>query len=155
MPELDNMLATDASFDAFGGRLAVKVSTTGEVGNVQPENIKRELVKNGPVIVQTNVFTDFLAYKEGSYVRTQDAFRFPNGVHVLKGPLSYYAASYGRGGRDFRLDSDLMSGSCYLGGSFGEPDYLLPQKKKHDAEMKKEAAKANHLPRLPKTRQYV
>ena len=52
--------------------------------SIQPENIKRELVENGPVIVQTNVFTDFLAYKEGSYVRTQDAFRFPNGVHVLK-----------------------------------------------------------------------
>jgi len=36
----------------------------------QDENIKRELVKNGPVVVQTAVHTDFLPYKSGSYHRT-------------------------------------------------------------------------------------
>lgn len=37
---------------------------------IQGENIKRELFKNGPVIAQMQPFTDFLAYKEGSYHRT-------------------------------------------------------------------------------------
>ena len=37
---------------------------------VQDENIKRELKKNGPVISQIVVNTDFLAYKEGSYHKT-------------------------------------------------------------------------------------
>jgi sRNA-binding regulator protein Hfq len=37
---------------------------------IQEENIKRELFKNGPVIAQMQPYTDFLAYKEGSYHRT-------------------------------------------------------------------------------------
>lgn len=38
--------------------------------------IKKELVKNGPVIAQLTVYTDFLTYKEGVYHRTEDAFKF-------------------------------------------------------------------------------
>jgi cathepsin B len=45
--------------------------------------IKKELLKNGPVIAQMIVYTDFLTYKEGIYHRTEDAFRF-NGQHVVK-----------------------------------------------------------------------
>ena len=45
--------------------------------------IKREIMKNGPVIAQMVVFTDFLTYKEGVYHRTEDAFKF-NGQHVVK-----------------------------------------------------------------------
>jgi hypothetical protein len=64
--------------------------------------------------------------------------RFPvndteHGTHVLNGPLSFYAASFGRGGRDFRLDSDLMGGSCIMGGSFGGPEFLIPVDHKRDA----------------------
>ena len=49
----------------------------------QEENIKRELVKNGPVIVQTAVHTDFLPYKEGIYHKTENSFKF-NGAHIVK-----------------------------------------------------------------------
>jgi len=47
------------------------------------ENIKREIVKNGPVIGQMVPFTDFLAYKEGTYHKTPEAFKF-NGQHLVK-----------------------------------------------------------------------
>ena len=47
------------------------------------ENIKREIVKNGPVISQMVPFTDFLAYKEGTYHRTAQSFKF-NGFHIVK-----------------------------------------------------------------------
>ena len=47
------------------------------------QGIKKELLKNGPVIAQMTVFTDFLTYKEGVYHRTEDAFKF-NGQHVVK-----------------------------------------------------------------------
>ena len=80
-----------------------------------------------------------------SYHEVTTRRRFPvndteHGTHVLKGPLSYYAAAYGRGGRDFRLDSDLMSGTCFVGGSFGSPEFLLPVDMKHNATMKKAKA---------------
>ena len=50
---------------------------------IQGENIQRELFKNGPVIAQMVPFTDFLAYKEGSYHKTQESFKF-NGAHIVK-----------------------------------------------------------------------
>jgi hypothetical protein len=45
--------------------------------------IKKEILKNGPVIAQMTVFTDFLAYKEGQYHKTGDSFKF-NGQHIVK-----------------------------------------------------------------------
>lgn len=50
---------------------------------IQGENIKRELYINGPVIAQMVPFTDFLAYKEGSYHKTGESFKF-NGAHIVK-----------------------------------------------------------------------
>jgi len=50
---------------------------------MQGENLKREIVKNGPVVGQLNPFTDFLAYKEGTYHKTEGSFKF-NGQHVVK-----------------------------------------------------------------------
>lgn len=49
----------------------------------QEENIKRELVKNGPVVAQMTAFTDFLAYRDGTYHKTNEAMKF-NGQHVVK-----------------------------------------------------------------------
>ena len=43
---------------------------------VEEVGIKKELFKNGPVIAQMTIFTDFLPYKEGSYHRTEDSFKF-------------------------------------------------------------------------------
>lgn len=48
-----------------------------------PENMKKEILKNGPVAAQMTVFTDFLTYKSGIYHRTEGAFKF-NGQHVVK-----------------------------------------------------------------------
>ena len=45
--------------------------------------IKKEILKNGPVIGQLTPYTDFLTYKEGIYSRTQEAFKFP-GNHLVK-----------------------------------------------------------------------
>lgn len=45
--------------------------------------IKKEILKNGPVVAQMTIFTDFLTYKEGIYHRSEDAFKF-NGQHVVK-----------------------------------------------------------------------
>jgi cathepsin B len=45
--------------------------------------IKKEILKNGPVVAQMTVFTDFLTYKDGVYHRTEDAFKF-NGQHIVK-----------------------------------------------------------------------
>ena len=50
---------------------------------VQEENIKREIIKNGPVVSQMLPYTDFLAYKEGSYHRTPESFKF-SGYHLVK-----------------------------------------------------------------------
>lgn len=47
------------------------------------DGVKREILKNGPVIAQMSVATDFLTYKEGIYHRTQDSFKFP-GNHIVK-----------------------------------------------------------------------
>lgn len=47
------------------------------------ENIKREIIKNGPVVGQMTPYTDFLAYKEGTYHKTPDATKFA-GQHLLK-----------------------------------------------------------------------
>lgn len=47
------------------------------------KNIKKEILKNGPVLAQMTIFTDFLTYKEGLYHRTDDSFKF-NGQHVVK-----------------------------------------------------------------------
>lgn len=49
----------------------------------QPENIKREILTNGPVVGQMQPYTDFLTYKEGTYHRTGEAFKF-QGNHVVK-----------------------------------------------------------------------
>ena len=45
--------------------------------------IKREILKNGPVIAQMVIYTDFLTYSSGLYHRTDDAFKF-NGQHIVK-----------------------------------------------------------------------
>jgi cathepsin B len=45
--------------------------------------IKREILRNGPVIAQMVVYTDFLTYKEGVYHRTDDSFKF-NGQQIVK-----------------------------------------------------------------------
>ena len=42
----------------------------------QKENIKREIFQNGPVVGQITPFTDMLAYSDGVYHKTQDAFKF-------------------------------------------------------------------------------
>jgi len=47
------------------------------------EDIKKEIIKNGPVIGQMVVYTDFLTYSNGLYHRTEDAFKF-NGQHIVK-----------------------------------------------------------------------
>lgn len=47
------------------------------------EDIKKEILKNGPVAAQMTVYTDFLTYKEGVYHRSEDSFKF-NGAHVVK-----------------------------------------------------------------------
>lgn len=49
----------------------------------QAENIMREIIQNGPVIGQITPFTDFLAYKDGLYHRSEGAFKF-NGQHIVK-----------------------------------------------------------------------
>jgi Papain family cysteine protease len=40
------------------------------------KGIKKEILKNGPVIAQMTIFTDILTYKEGLYHRTDDSFKF-------------------------------------------------------------------------------
>ncbi len=49
----------------------------------EEQGIKKEILKNGPVVSQMIVFTDFLTYKEGLYHRTDDSFKF-NGQHIVK-----------------------------------------------------------------------
>jgi C1A family cysteine protease len=50
---------------------------------VEDVGIKKELIKNGPVVAQMSAYTDFLTYKEGVYHRTEDSFKF-NGQHIVK-----------------------------------------------------------------------
>lgn len=47
------------------------------------DGVKKEIMKNGPVIGQITPYTDFLTYKEGVYSRTPEAFKFP-GNHMVK-----------------------------------------------------------------------
>jgi cathepsin B len=49
----------------------------------QPENIMREIFKNGPVVGQMQPFTDFLAYSDGSYHKSPESFKF-QGQHIIK-----------------------------------------------------------------------
>lgn len=47
------------------------------------ENIQKEILKNGPVVGQMDIRTDFLVYKEGVYHRTEDSHKF-KGLHIVK-----------------------------------------------------------------------
>lgn len=58
--------------------------------------IKKEILKNGPVIAQMTVYTDFLTYKQGSYHRTEDSFKF-NGQLIVK-IIGWDSGSEGSGG---------------------------------------------------------
>lgn len=40
-------------------------------------------MKNGPVVGQMEIRTDFLVYKEGIYHRTEDSHKF-KGMHIVK-----------------------------------------------------------------------
>ena len=47
------------------------------------EDIKREIMKNGPVVGVMQVYSDFLTYKNGVYVKGDDIPRF-SGYHTVK-----------------------------------------------------------------------
>ena len=47
------------------------------------DNIKKEILTNGPVLGQINPFTDMLTYSGGIYSRTNEAFKF-QGNHIFK-----------------------------------------------------------------------
>lgn len=47
------------------------------------EGVKREIIKNGPVLAMVQPYTDFLTYSDGVYTRSQQAFKF-NGYHIVK-----------------------------------------------------------------------
>jgi C1A family cysteine protease len=47
------------------------------------EGVKREILKNGPVLAMIVPNTDFLTYSDGVYLRSQDAFKF-QGYHIVK-----------------------------------------------------------------------
>lgn len=49
----------------------------------EDQGIKREILKNGPVIAAMTIFTDFLTYQAGIYHRTDDSLKF-NGQHIVK-----------------------------------------------------------------------
>ena len=46
-------------------------------------DIKREIMKNGPVISSMEVYTDFLSYKSGVYTKNEDVPKF-SGYHTIK-----------------------------------------------------------------------
>jgi len=48
-----------------------------------PEEIKKEIIKNGPVIAPMTPFTDFLTYKDGIYFPSESSFKF-NGQQAVK-----------------------------------------------------------------------
>lgn len=48
-----------------------------------PEEIKKEIIKNGPVVAPLTPYTDLLTYKEGTYFPSEGAFKF-NGQSVVK-----------------------------------------------------------------------
>lgn len=45
--------------------------------------VQREIMKNGPVLAMITPFTDFLTFSDGTYMRTNDAFKL-QGNHVVK-----------------------------------------------------------------------
>lgn len=47
------------------------------------EGVKREIMKNGPVLAMMVPFTDFLTYSEGVYMRSNEGSKF-NGYHIVK-----------------------------------------------------------------------
>jgi cathepsin B len=47
------------------------------------DDIKRDIYKNGPVVAATQVYVDFLTYKSGVYVKSDDVARF-TGFHAVK-----------------------------------------------------------------------
>lgn len=47
------------------------------------EGVKKEILKNGPVLAMIQPYTDFLTYGDGVYQRSQNAFKF-NGYHIVK-----------------------------------------------------------------------
>ena len=46
-------------------------------------DIKREIMKNGPVVSSMEVYTDFLSYKTGIYTKGEDVPKF-SGYHTIK-----------------------------------------------------------------------
>ena len=46
-------------------------------------DIKREIMKNGPVVSSMEVYTDFLSYKSGIYTKGEDVPKF-SGYHTIK-----------------------------------------------------------------------
>lgn len=48
-----------------------------------PDSIKREIIKNGPVVAPMTPFTDFLTYKQGTYFPGEGSFKF-NGQQAVK-----------------------------------------------------------------------
>jgi cathepsin B len=46
-------------------------------------DIKREIMKNGPVISSMEIYTDFLTYKSGIYTKGEDVPKF-SGYHTIK-----------------------------------------------------------------------
>lgn len=48
-----------------------------------PDEIKKEILRNGPVIAPMTPYTDFLTYKEGMYMPSEGAFKF-NGQQAVK-----------------------------------------------------------------------
>ena len=46
-------------------------------------DIKREILKNGPVVSSMEVYTDFLSYKSGVYTKGEDVPKF-SGYHTIK-----------------------------------------------------------------------
>lgn len=75
--EVDHFENNECRLENFFFRVQDYCLSAGE------ENIKREIIKNGPVVGQMQPYTDFLAYKEGTYHKTPDAFKF-NGQHIVK-----------------------------------------------------------------------
>jgi C1A family cysteine protease len=47
------------------------------------DDIKREILKNGPVIATTQIYSDFLTYKSGVYHKGEEVPKF-SGMHAVK-----------------------------------------------------------------------
>lgn len=50
---------------------------------MEEENIKREILKNGPVVSTMHIHVDFLTYKGGIYTKGEEVARF-SGQHAIK-----------------------------------------------------------------------